>query len=404
MLGTRARLRPAGGVALLLVLLGAANGLAVPRVVAVGDVHGDLPAFPAILADAELVDSAGSWTGGDATLVQLGDLIDRGPSMRATLDYVMRLEAEASRRGGTVVVLLGNHEVMNMTGDLRYVAAENYAEFADAGSEKRRADAWAELEQFRKRRREPGLPEPPTGPEARKAWLGAHPNGFLERQEAFGPRGVYGRWLRSKSACVVLGSTAFFHGGLSPADAKLSLDEINRRVKEDLAAYDADRELFAAEGLILPFFDFSETTRAVREGLAAPSEEGRRAAERFLDFGNWIVNAADGPLWFRGYSQWTDAEGAAEISRLAEAAGVDRFVVAHTVQRDGRIRERFEGRVFLIDTGMLDGSFFPGGRASALEISDGVVSAIYPGRRREVLERAPAKKVAARPVPSRRAA
>jgi hypothetical protein len=53
---------------------------------------------------------------------------------------------------------------------------------------------------------------------------------------------------------------------------------------------------------------------------------------------------------------------------------------------------------------MLDGSFFPGGRASALEISDGVVSAIYPGRRREVLERAPAKKVAARPVPSRRVA
>jgi len=156
--------------------------------------------------------------------------------------------------------------------------------------------------------------------------------------------------------------------------------------------------------LILPFFDFSETTRAVREGMAALSGEGRRAAERFLDFGNWIVNAADGPLWFRGYSQWTDAEGAAEISRLAQAAGVDRFVVGHTVQRDGRIRERFDGRVFLIDTGMLDGSFFPGGRPSALEISDGVVSAIYPGRRREVLERAPAKKVAARPVPSRRAA
>src|SRR5262245_47007692 len=225
MLGKRARLRSAGGAALLVVLIGLVAGSAgaAPRVVAVGDVHGDLSAFRAILSDADLVDAAGAWTGKDATLVQVGDLIDRGTRMRATLDYVMGLEAEAAKRGGTVVVLLGNHEVMNMTGDLRYVAAENYAEFADAGSEKRRADAWDELERFRKRRaRELGQPESPAGPEARRAWFDAHPNGYLERMEAFAPRGVYGRWLRSKSAVLVLGETCYLHGGISAAYAKAS--------------------------------------------------------------------------------------------------------------------------------------------------------------------------------------
>src|SRR5262249_21434948 len=186
-------------------------------------------------ADARIVDAAGAWSGGDAILVQVGDLVDRGPAMRGTLDFAMALEKSAAAGGGRAVFLLGNHEVMNITGDLRYVAAANYAEFADAGSEKRRSEAWEELERFQKRRaRELGQAEPPTGPEARKAWFDAHPNGYLERMEAFGPRGVYGRWLRSKAAYAVVGGSAFLHGGLSPADAKLSIEEINRRVKEDL--------------------------------------------------------------------------------------------------------------------------------------------------------------------------
>ena len=84
-----------------------------------------------------------------------------GPEHAGTLDFVMELEQKASAQGGRVVSLLGNHEVMNMTGDLRYVTAGNYAEFADAGSEKRRADAWSQVRALRKRRaRKLGQPEP----------------------------------------------------------------------------------------------------------------------------------------------------------------------------------------------------------------------------------------------------
>ena len=43
----------------------------------------------------------------------------------------------------------------------------------------------------------------------------------------------------------------------------------------------------------------------------------------------------------------------------------------------GIITQRFDGRLVLIDTGMLAGKFFPGGRASALEITGGSVNPIY---------------------------
>jgi hypothetical protein len=341
--------------------------------------------------------------------------------MRGTLDFIMELEQAAAKQGGRVVSLLGNHEVMNMTGDLRYVAPANYAEFADAGSEKRRAEAWRQVLDLRRRRaRQLGQPEPPSGTEAQEAWLEKHPPGFLEHRQAFGPGGTYGRWLRGRPAHFLAQRTAFLHGGLSPALAGDSLEEIDRRVHDDLATFDADRQHFVSEGLILPFFDLPETTRAVHEELAAltAAEAASRAAaeqagkayttpvrdaerreiyERFLDWGNWTINSPDGPLWFRGFSQWSDAEGDFDMPSLLSAAGVEHFVVGHTVQEGGRIRVRFDGAVFLIDTGML-ASYAPGGRASALEIADGTVSAIYAGEPHEVIWQSP-RKAASAPLP-----
>ncbi len=392
--------------------LAAVAAAAAPRIVAVGDVHGDLAAFKEVLREAGVLDAAGAWTGGETVLVQVGDLIDRGPSMRGTLDFVMELEQAAAKRGGRAVPLLGNHEVMNLTGDLRYVAPANYAEFADAGSEKRRADAWRQVRDLRRRRASQlGRPEPPSGQEAREAWLQAHPPGFLEQREAFGPGGRYGRWLRAKPALFVAQGTAFLHGGLSPALAGTPLEEIDRRVHEDFAAFDADVARFVKEGLILPFFDLQEMVQAVREELVAltaaetaaraaaeqagttyappAADVGRRANyERFLDWRSWTINSPDGPFWFRGFAQWSDAEGDFEMPRLLSAAGVDRFVVGHTIQEDGRIRVRFGGAVFLIDTGLL-ASYAPGGRRSALEIVEGTVSAIYAGEPRQVIWQAP---------------
>jgi hypothetical protein len=403
-----ALVRPASAVVIALV---AANAVAAPRLVAIGDVHGDLPGLRSILKEAGLADDNGAWTGGDAVLVQTGDLIDRGPSTRGVLDFVMALEKGAAKSGGSVVVLLGNHEIMNMTGDLRYVPAESYAEFADAGSEKRRDDAWIALREYATRRAaELKRPDARFGPDERSAWLEKHPLGYFERQEAFGPDGFYGRWLREKSAVRAFRDAAFLHGGVSPAYMRTPLTEIDRLVRSDLALFDADRKAFVAEGLILPFFDFVETTRAVREqldalGVGGKDPERRKTYEEFLDFGRWTMNAEDGPLWFRGYSKWTDAEGEKEMTSVTAFELVEHFIVGHSPQSDGKIKSRFGGRVFLIDTGMLGGRFFPGGGPSALEVSDDGIQAIYPGGRREMLVAPPPKKAATlRLIPMKRAA
>lgn len=395
--------------AFLIVVLSASAAAAAPppRIVAVADVHADLPALKAVLTEAAVLDASGAWAGGDTILVQLGDLVDRGPAMRATLDFMIALEGEAAKHGGRSVAILGNHEVMNLIGDLRYVTPGNFAEFADARSEKRRAAAWQQLVAYRKRQaRSLGQPEPALGEAEEQAWLAAHPPGWLEHREAFGPKGKYGRWLRSRPSVFVLDDTAFVHGGVSPALAVAPLSKLDQRLHEELAAFEADRQALVEAGVILPFFDIQtasaaagrtldilRATKAAEEGAAAPAS--RKAPvpkqvadleallERFLAWRTRTFASSDGPLWYRGYSQWTDEEGPPQIARVLAASGVRRFVVGHTPQPDARVRVRFGGTVFLLDTGML--AAYYKGRGSALELADGTVTAIYAGEGRQVV-------------------
>ncbi len=110
-----------------------------PRpVIAVGDLHGDYDAYISILRAAGLVSARGKWSGGKAILVQLGDVPDRGSDTRKIIEHLMKLEKEAKKKGGRVVPLIGNHEAMNVIGDLRYVTPEEYAAFATAKSKKLR--------------------------------------------------------------------------------------------------------------------------------------------------------------------------------------------------------------------------------------------------------------------------
>jgi 3',5'-cyclic AMP phosphodiesterase CpdA len=117
------------------------RGARLARVVAVGDLHGDLRASLEVLELAGLVDSEGRWSGGDAVLVQTGDVVDRGPDSRDIIALLARLEGEAEAVGGRVVALLGNHEVMNLMGDWRYVSPGDLQRY---GSREARVAAWSE--------------------------------------------------------------------------------------------------------------------------------------------------------------------------------------------------------------------------------------------------------------------
>ena len=87
----------------------------VSRVVAIADVHGAYDAMVQALLAADVVDKDLAWSAGDAHLVIVGDILDRGPNSRPAMDLLMQLEAEAEARGGKVHVLIGNHEAMNLS-------------------------------------------------------------------------------------------------------------------------------------------------------------------------------------------------------------------------------------------------------------------------------------------------
>ena len=417
--GLFARTRIAA-LALLLCLVPAALLAQAPapgRIVAIGDVHGDFDAFTAILQQAGLIDAKLRWSGKNATLVQTGDFLDRGEKCRAVMDLLMALEKQAPRQGGRVVVLLGNHEMMNLMGDLRY-ADRMYPTFADKNSEKRRKTAYQSFLDWQKARAE-ALKQtaPAPTPESEAAWMTAHPLGFVEQREAVGSTGKYGRWLRERPAVVQVGTTLFVHGGISPELGGWTLDAIEKRIRSEVKAFDTYKEGMVTRNIILPFFTIEEITAAARAELDARNAEvAQKTAEaaksgkpadiaghekrwieylsEFLMYPNWLTVHPAGPLWFRGYTTWSDAEGSPQLAKLLESLGVSQIVVGHSTVKDGRVAARFGGKVFVIDTGMLS-SYYNGGRASALEIEAGKFTAIYMDQRVVLLSPARAPEVAA---------
>jgi hypothetical protein len=342
--------------------------------VAIGDVHGDFDDFVAILQRAGLIDPQKHWIGGKTTFVQVGDLLDRGPKPRQVMDLMMSVEKEAPQAGGQVVGLLGNHEMMNIMGDLRYVTPENYFSYAQSNSEQRRKDAFQQYMKWRNSHLQliAELPQPMELTEAE--WMARHLPGYVEQREAFSRKGEYGAWLRQHSPVANIGGDIFLHGGISPNVAHMKIDAINSRVRDEIQTFDEIKEYLQGQGVILPFFNLQEMTLAVQAELAAerkqrvPTDQQSQARLlQFLGYGEWLSVKVDGPLWFRGYDQWSDDEGNAQISKVLEGYNAAHIVVGHTVQKGGRMRPRFGNRVFLIDTGMLS-SYYPGGKASALEV------------------------------------
>ncbi len=353
----------------------------------IGDIHGDFDDLVSLLQHCGLIDAQHHWTGEKSTFIQTGDVLDRGPKPREALDLLMALQKEAAKKGGRVVVLLGNHEVMNMMGDLRYVTPQNYASFADDNSQKLQHAAYEKYLHWRKDHQALVVSMPETFPDASEAeWTARHPAGYIEQREAFSPGGKYGKWLRERPAILELNHIVFVHGGIDPSLVSMSLEDMDRRVHQEISAFDQAMQLLVAQQIVLPFFTLQEITAIVQAEVSAPNprptgptgQQGQPPTDSqlqtmrgLLQYGHWLSVASNGPLWFRGYDEWSDAQLAAELPKVLAAYRATAIVVAHTPQRDRRIRSRLGGKVFLIDTGMLS-SYYPQGRASALQIRDGV--------------------------------
>ena len=387
-------------IALLLALLLCATSLTSldaqgsNRIIAIGDIHGSLDGFTAILKKTGLIDARHNWAGGRTQLLQTGDYTDRGDGTRAVMDLLMALERQAKDAGGRVVVLLGNHEVMNLIGETRDVTREIFATFADANSEKKRQQAWENYAKLAELKTEKGDPVPSVYAQTREAWLTTHPLGYTEYKEALSPRGKYGAWLRGKPMVAEAGGSIFMHAGINPANAPAKIEDLNLQLRDEIKRLDQFVERLIAAKLATREFSLQEILQVASAeiGLAntiiatakeAGTEVDRRRlnvpllmeAQDIMKVDSWLAINPEAALWYRGLATVADDPSGGPFATLLQAYGARRFVTGHTPQQSRSITIRFGGRAVLIDTGMLASVYK--GRASALEIDGDKLSAYY---------------------------
>jgi len=150
----------------------------------VGDVHGRYDQMSNLLMKANIIDADLNWIAGKSQVVFLGDVFDRGDDVTKVLWFIYELEQKAALAGGKVHLVLGNHEIMTMTKDLRYV------------SRKERNIAVAH---------------------------------GLSYDALFHPINSHlGAWLRSKVSVLKIGKIVFAHGGILDL-GPISLEEFNNK-------------------------------------------------------------------------------------------------------------------------------------------------------------------------------
>lgn len=304
----------------------------VERIVVIGDLEGDYEKFVDMLRTAGLVDDALAWSGGRTHLVQLGDIPDRGPNSRAIMDLLMRLEPQARAADGYVHALIGNHEAMNVIGDLRYVHPGEYAAFADNRSARRRTEFYRRTLAHLRRNPPPGG-APRFDDAFRTQWEAEHPLGYVEHRLAWAPSGDYGRWVANHDAVVRINDVLFVHGGLGPVYAAVERDAMNR---------------------------------AVRAALRGSPDAA---------FPN-ILEDQDGPLWYRGLSLNSEETERAHLEALLAYHGVSRIVVGHT-KRASTVLPRFDGRVIIADIAVPSGYADP---HAFLIIENGALTTVHRGQ------------------------
>ena len=334
----------------------------VDRVVAISDIHGAYGAMVRTLQQAKVIDEDLTWSGGNTHLVIVGDILDRGPKSREAMDLLIRLEDEAEQVGGRVHVLIGNHEAMNLIGDLRYVSKEEYAAFAADESAADR-DRW-----FQAYVKEQGIDAAELD-EQQREFSERFPPGFFAHRDAFASDGKYGSWLLTKPIMIVINGTAYVHGGLSPMVAEIGLAGVNERLHGEMVQYVRQLETLEDAGLLLPTDGFYSHPGKL-QGLATmltTDEATAAAVSDIVKLNNSDLHSPEGPLWYRGNVACSELIEVDRLNAALQAIGAERVVIGHTPTDGRRILERFDGKVVEVDTGMLNRYYE--GRGNALIVS-----------------------------------
>ena len=300
----------------------------VERVIAIGDLHGDYERYIDVMESAGLIDGKGKWSGGQTHLVQTGDITDRGPDSRKIIDHLVKLKKQAKRKGGYVHLLIGNHETMNVYGDLRYVSPGEFAAFESRNSARLQNLQW----QMQVEWMQANMPEFETiDLEAyQKEWEQQVPLGWVEHRQAWSLNGEYGKWVEGNQVAIQINDTIFLHGGISEKYCKFSLESLTEQVIAAMQQYD-------------------------------PSVVS-------------IVNDPLGPVWYRGLAQEEETDIFSQtLDNILERYGAKRIVIGHS-PTGGVVWPRFDQRVVANDTGIAK---YYGAHKGLLELTADGAIAIY---------------------------
>jgi hypothetical protein len=242
-----------------------------PRIVAIGDLHGDLGAARRALRLAGAIDERDRWTGADLVVVQTGDQLDRGDEEQAILDLFERLASEAAASGGAVYSLNGNHELMNAALDLRYVTPGGYADFRDA-----------------------------VAYDSADATLASYPDSARARVAAFRPGGPYARILARRNVVLIIGDTVFVHGGVLPEHVAYGLERANSETRAWLLGEGPKPEALLARTSLVWARNYSdephEADCAALEQVLASLSAKRMIVGHSIQEGG-IRSFCDGQVW-----------------------------------------------------------------------------------------------------------
>ncbi len=238
----------------------------VDKIAAISDIHGQYDVMIKLFKSNGIIDEQHEWSFGNGHLVITGDIFDRGEQVTEILWFVYRLEQQATAAGGRVHLVLGNHEMMVMSGDVRYI---------------------------HKRYR--------------------YTTAILKRpyEDLFNEHSVIGHWLRTKPISISINGIVFLHAGFSKSilDTGITIEEVNKTFSDNLIG--------------------TPSTEILQDSMLL---------DLYYD---------DGPLWYRGYTDFNNFTKK-EAKQILKKLGKDHIVVGHTSMKS--IVSLFDERIFMIDS------------------------------------------------------
>lgn len=335
------------------------------KTVILTDVHGDYNSLVNLLRATNIINDQLKWAGSTATLISLGDNLDRGAESRKVIDLFMQLEHEALTTGGEVIVLLGNHEVMNIIADLRYVSDQEFLAFQHEESDNYRKSIYQDYLEYSEQK---------DSDKAQESFSQLYPPGYFGLVEAFSPTGKYGKWLLEKDTVKVFQNRLYLHAGISDEllERGLTEQQINAQIRHTVKSYAELYHEFIRIGLFKHYFNKRQRTDVLEALIAGKIKQDRftkrsvlKKAEQFIELSQSLLITTQGPVWYRGNIYCHEYMESHTIEKALNQFKVSQILVGHTPDDSQVARSRFDGKLILLDTGMLQ-TYYKGHPTAAI--------------------------------------